>query len=258
MNGIVSLTTHAARANAIAPTLWPLLRQADSAGLRLCISMQEDAVGLLPDNVRRYADSGRIEILTDRRDHGSNMKYTLAMRRYPDLPIVVVDDDNIFFDGTLAGMVNVWHRRMPRSIICRRYRKIKWRQDGHLDRFTFGSYPIMDCRSLPPETAVFVHDGFPEHCAGVLYPPGCFDVTDAVVDEALAKAPHDDDVFAHVLALRFGVETVHIHDPAYLRVQRDYIDVQIKSTGLWRNGNEGERSDATLRRFEDELAKDRR
>ena len=246
--GIISLTTHAARAAHCAPVVESLVGQAKAAGLEVCLTVQSEAYRLLPHSVKSLP----MQFIVEERDIGSNMKYLYAMKRFPDLPIIAVDDDNIFWDGTLAGMM-LWHSRLPNCIICRRWREIVWTASGKMVPFTFKSFPLHDCRSLPPGGALHVTNGFPEHCAGVLYPPGCFKIDDSVIAEAEAKAPHDDDVFARILALRNRVETFQIHDPAYLKVQRDKNDPFIKASGLWKNGNGGQRSTQTLLRFEDEL-----
>lgn len=252
-NGIISLTTHAGRAATVERVVVNLERQARPLGLQVCLSVQEDVVPLLPPAVQRMCNDKSVCLLTVERDFGSNMKYMVAMRRFPDLPVIVVDDDNIFHDGTLAGMM-LWHRRLPSTILCRRYRQIAWGPDGHMLPMTFRSFPLVKCTSLPAGGTIHVVNGFPEHCAGCLYPPGSIACDEVAAEEAKRKAPHDDDVFAHVLSLRSGVETFLYHDPVYLAAQLDKVDPTLKQTGLWCNGGGGRRTTEALRRFEPELA----
>lgn len=258
MTAIISLTTHKGRAAYIMPTMEPLVEQAGQIGAKVCLAVQEDVVSLLPAGVLDMEKQGLVEILTAPRDHGSAMKFTLAMMKHPDLPVIAVDDDNIFMKGTLAGMLNVWHKRLPDTIICRRARQIVWNPDGSPARFRARSYPLLLCRDVPAESCRFIHNGFPEHNAGVLYPPGCFNITDADIEENLSKSPHDDDVFAHVLALRHCRNTVLIHDPASFAVSRANSEKIMEETSLWKEGRNGERTTEALRKYTKELALDKK
>ena len=77
--GVVSLTTHAARAPHVEPVVESLVRQGGKAGLLVILSIQKDVYGLLPESVIRMGRNGTIHIHCEDRDFGSNMKYMPAM-----------------------------------------------------------------------------------------------------------------------------------------------------------------------------------
>lgn len=206
----ISFTSIPARLPHIAPAADGHARLAARHNLSgVCLALQEDAVRAMPDVVRRLVGSGRIELLTVPKDHGSNTKWTLARARHPGARLIVVDDDRVYPDSMVADMLEI-AETSPSALLCRALRALPAPSSpdapvGYsLARRSPDHAPLTTCRSVREPSAVDPRRNVLEHWAGMLYPPGFPDA--GFADEAARLAPHDDDVFLTTLATRARVD----------------------------------------------------
>ena len=258
-DAILSFTSHARRLPLVDEVFRSHVANAEAAGMRVCLALQEDSVPAMTPYQRSLVDSGKIELLTIEKDHGSNTKWTLCRAKYPDATMVVVDDDRTYTDEALRELL-YFHRMFPREFLCRAMRQLVWR-DGRLRRYHLSKREpdratLYTSLSVPAPTILRPGDIVIEHWAGCLYPPG-FPSPSAAAAEAAALAPHDDDAFTTVLLARAGMSAVLV--PTSTKLYETNLaagDPRIHQTSLGRENRDcgWTRTDAVLRACEDDLA----
>ena len=203
---ILSFTSHAKRLPLVDEVFRSHVANADAAGIRVCLSLQEDSVPAMTPYQRSLVDSGKIELLTIGNDHGSNTKWTLCRAKYPGATMIVVDDDVIYAPEALRTLL-AWHDRFPDAFLCRVARKLSW-TGGSLVPFVFSTRgpnppnPLLTTQG-PFPIALVAGRFMPEHWGGCLYPPGFPDPS--LATEASARCFHDDDAFTGLAIVRAGL-----------------------------------------------------
>ena len=231
---ILSFTSHSRRLPLIDEVFRSHVENADACGMRVCLALQEDSVPSMTEYQKGLVRTGKIELLTIEKDHGSNTKWTLCRRKYPDATMVVVDDDIVY--GT-DGIKRLLRRAAdnPGALVCRCCRVIPTgaadipvvfntdRPWAYAKIVAAGGYGDttrdLFCRAsfvLPAGTA------FPEHSHGCVYPPGFpkrFDIPD--------ECRFDDDVLVGAMAARQETPLLFAGDCG------DEADRALGLFGLW-------------------------
>ena len=221
MKPILSFTSHKARLPHIDEVFRSHVANAGALDMHVCLALQEDSVPAMTPYQRSLVDSGRVELLTVAKDHGSNTKWTLCRQKYPDATLIVVDDDIVYGPRTFSYLERMSHR-LPGAFLCRAARHLT-RMDGRLnpfdatESFARSATPLWRCDKLNPAPAGFVMpldtaNSFPEHWAACLYPPLFPRATADELDEATTHAFHADDVYTGVLLNRYGLGAVLLVD----------------------------------------------
>lgn len=261
---ILSFTSHARRLPLVDKVFRSHVENAEAAGMRVCLALQEDSVPAMTPYQRSLVESGKIELLTIGKDHGSNTKWTLCRAKYPDATMVVVDDDELYPPSAFVSLIEYRKKLRRDAFLTRAWRPLPWRADGSLVPFLFrcrgpmATHPVHLGSGSPYPISFLPCSAIPEHWAACLYPPGFPDP--ATADEAAQKAFHDDDVFIMLLAARASIPIVAI--PVWERNTRLATK---KTSPLYASAlahtqpdGPGSRTRATLSRLEPELRKLRR
>lgn len=221
-NAILTFTSHSKRLPLVDEVFRSHAENAENAGMRICLALQEDSVPAMTPYQRSLVDSGKIELLTIGKDHGSNTKWTLCRTKYPDATMVVVDDDIVYDRDTFRYMLGM-HRRLPGAFLCRAARCLTRNAEGGLnpfdaaESFQRSATPLWRCDKLGVGCKGFAMPlaaawSFPEHWAACLYPPGFPRATPDELEEARTHAFHADDVYVGVLLNRYKIASVMLVD----------------------------------------------
>lgn len=185
---IVSLTSFPARFNVLHLTLKCLLSQTVKPDAVVLWIVHADGASL-PHPVLALEHKG----LTIRfcRDTKSFKKIIPALSAYPDSFIVTADDDMFYPDNWLEALVTEYAGNRS-EVLCHRAHKIRLNDDGRPLPYRDWEFET-SCRSRSPLM-------FPTSGAGVLYPPGVFDLR--VSDEAMFSSlcPTADDIWLYWMA----------------------------------------------------------
>ena len=199
---IVSLTTHGKRLSESAPYgIYSLFTQTVLPN-RIVLSISQDDWNddNLPPLIKRLQQSG-LEVLYCR-DMRSHTKLLPALAKYPNNPIITVDDDMIYEPHMIEELVTAYNHSDRKTVLCRQgvYPKMK---DGK-----YIPYMEWDDTAHTPDLAQnkFRHNVSPYGVYGVLYPPHVFDQEIFNSDIFLKLAPHTDDIWFWLMEVRCGVK----------------------------------------------------
>jgi hypothetical protein len=148
--------------------------------------------------------------------------------------VIIVVDDDLFFETDLTLKLMVQHHLTPKNIIASRVHKITYESDGSIAPYSkwAKNYSL----SNGPDVDFFATSG-----AGTLYKKEFFH--DDVLDEETYKtlSLHTDDLWWFVQSKRVGVTIKRM--PGYSKL--DFI-TGTQENGLWNNGNQ-DRNDPNLK-----------
>ena len=205
---IVSLTTFPARIRTVWATIETLfLQEAMPDAIVLVLSDEEFPDRRLPSSIRRLERRGLIVLWTGR-DLGSYDKLIPTRRAFPEATIVTVDDDCLYSESMLGGLLAASSDR-PSHIVGHRGRDPIV---GVAGRFQ----PYVEWKRAGPEsdTELVLLTGL----GGILYPPNAaLDGLLLDVESALRHAPIADDVWFWGAARAVGIgrycTAAHFGDP---------------------------------------------
>lgn len=106
---IVSLTSFPSRfrnSELIIRCLTSLVKQVTQYKYHIVMTLFKDDIPLLPSEVLEFCLIHDIEILPCCQDIRGNKKYFYVCQKYPNNPIIMVDDDLIFFDNLVDSLMN--------------------------------------------------------------------------------------------------------------------------------------------------------
>ena len=230
-NYILSLTSHPARFDALALSLPELLKQTLQPS-EIILNIARGDIAQLPQSVRDLAATGSI-LINECADLGPGKKLIPTLKRYPGVPIIVVDDDlTLRRDLTLQLMLE--HQLYPEAIIASRVHRVTYAQNGSLEPFSAWEKGVDEVAG--PSLDLLATSG-----AGTLFPAGALH-PDAL-DEAryIELAFHTDDLWWFIHGRRNGTSVRRLPGARPL----EFIP-QTQEVGLWQTGNK-DRNDFNLK-----------
>jgi hypothetical protein len=236
-NFILSLTSHSARFDALARAL-PELKKQVLQPTEIILNIAHSDITQLPQSVRDLAATGFI-VINECADLGPGKKLIPTLKSYPDMPIIVIDDDLLLTpDLTLQLMLE--HHLYPDSIIASRVHRVTYAQDGLLEPFS--AWEKASDSLAGPSFDLMATSG-----AGTLFPAGALH-PDAL-DEAryVELAFHTDDLWWFFQARRNGTTVRRLPGNRPL----EFIP-ETQEVGLWQNGNK-DRNDINFKKLVDEI-----
>lgn len=194
-NVIVSLTTFPARIGATWITVESILRQSKPPGCIVIVLAEDEFYGAeVPHSITRLESRG-VEILWTSKNGRSYNKLIPTRAKYPNRPIVTVDDDVYYPPWMLSSLLESWTRH-PDAIVGHRGWTVSV-SDGRL--LSYPDWPAADSSTAS-------HLVFLTGVGGILYPPGI--LPDALLlnlSLATELCPTADDVWFWAVAQSSGV-----------------------------------------------------
>ena len=230
---ILSLTSHPARFDALALAL-PELKKLVLQPREIVVNIARGDMHRLPETIRESAARGEIRV-NECEDLGPGKKLIPTLKLYPDLPIIVIDDDLVLTpDLTLQLMLE--HHLYPAAIIASRVHRVSYAQDGSLEPFS--AWEKGADTLLGPSFDLMATSG-----AGTLFPAGSLhpDVLDEGRYSELTF--HTDDLWWYFQGRRQGTQVRRL--PGFRELE--FIP-ETQDVGLWRTGNQ-EANDVNLKKL---------
>lgn len=225
---VVAMTTFPERIGHSWVAIETLMRQTVKPHkLLLVLSLEEFPNQLIPARIKKQSKRG-LSILWVERNFRSYDKLIPALSRYPNYPVVTVDDDK-FFPPEMVEQLWDAHLRTPRAIIGYR----GWRIRKPVES------PISYGRNWERLTSFDSgQDMFLPGGNGVLYPP--FSLEKGVLDAetAIRICPHADDIWFWGHAIKNGSTFVCLGMSSHRPVARQGTTSALSDTNVVENAEQ--------------------
>jgi hypothetical protein len=230
---ILSLTSHPARFDALALAL-PELKKQVLQPSEIVLNIAHSDINQLPASVRELASTGEI-IINECANLGPGKKLIPAIKLFPSLPIIVIDDD-LLLQPDLTLQLMLEHHLYPDAIIASRVHKVTYAPDGSLEPFS--AWEKASDSLAGPSFDLLATSG-----AGTLFPAGALH-PDAL-DEAryIELAFHTDDLWWYFQSRRQGTQVRRLPGVRPL----EFIP-ETQEVGLWQTGNK-DRNDINFKKL---------
>lgn len=189
---IVSLTTIPSRIELVHLTVRSILAQ-KAKPKKITLWLHEDLKKLVTHDLKKLV--GDIFEICYSKIDCPHLKLVEELSRYPNLPIVTVDDDQIYSKYLLRKLYQS-HLLKPNYIISTISRLIKFNPKDH--PLPYQDWPYIDTLNLEDRFLL------PLGVFGVLYPPNCFDADVSNVDLITKLSPTADDLWFKALSMIKG------------------------------------------------------
>jgi len=196
---VVSLTSYRARLATVGLTIRTLMSQRIMPDAIVLWLFRGDLDGTaLPHDLPELQRKGLTVRIVDE-DLRQYMKLVYALVDYPDDLIITCDDDTLYPQDFIQGLVET-HRRFPAAVAAYRCRWMR-KEDGGIASYMTWRHVEYDLPSF---------NLFPTGVGGILYPPGALHADIFRKDIYLENAPTGDDIWFKFMALRNGTKTVQV------------------------------------------------
>lgn len=241
---VVSLTSHPGRINTVVKCLESLLSQESKPEkILLWLSLKQfprKESDLPADLCELQAKNTQVfSICWVEEDIGPHKKYFYTMKKFPEYPVIIVDDDCIY-DKSLVGNLMNNYRRFPQSILANRVNMIMFRENDELRQYSRWLKCYTMLRDTPSAQLMAVG------CDGVLYPPHSLPPEAFNLDAILKTCCYCDDLWLKVMTLHNGYLTVF---PS--RVTKSIEIEGTRDTALWRMNVYGNNNDVSMKNILD-------
>lgn len=196
---VVSLTTIPSRIENVHLTIRSILAQ-KSKPEKINLWIHEDLKKLVTPDLKKL--EGEIFEICYSKIDCPHLKLVETLSKYPHLPIVTIDDDQIYSPQLLWELYQS-HLKKPKHIISTISRLIKFDEEN---------YPL-PYQDWPYVEKVNFEDRFllPLGVFGVLYPPERFDADVSNMQLINKLSPKADDLWFKALSMIHGTEVSIIH-----------------------------------------------
>ncbi len=191
---VVSLTTIPSRIEHVHLTIRSVLAQ-KAKPEKINLWIHEDLKKLVTKDLKKL-EGDIFEICYSKIDC-PHLKLVEALSKYPNLPIVTIDDDQIY-SKYLLGELYQSHLIKPDRIISTISRLIKFDQEDF--PLPYQDWPYVD--KLNYEDRFLL----PLGVFGVLYPPNCFHEDVSNMNLITQLSPKADDLWFKALSMIIGTE----------------------------------------------------
>ena len=230
---IVSLTSHGSRIFKCARTIFSIVRNTVAVKIVLTVYEKDLAYVKCSNDLMTLIDNGVVDLIVAPLDLGPHLKYYYAMEKYKNAIVVTVDDD-ILYDTRMVETLLYYHRQYSDCVISNRCH--------HINSLNYNYWEKCIGEQKPS------HYNFATGVGGVLYFPGCFELSKYDCAEML-KIKYADDIYLKVLELRNNVKVFNANNLKYLA----FRDKVIERTALYKSNVNNNRNNSYLDMFKNDF-----
>ena len=226
---IVSLTSHGERLYQCARTIYSIVRNTVKSKIVVTIYKGDMPYYKQAKDLQVLVDNEVVELIVADLDLGPHLKYFYAMQKYKDSVVITVDDDIIYDKKMVESLLRI-HKANPTAVIANRCHRIN----------TF-NYKYWD-KSI--RKIGWSHYNFGTGVGGILYPPGCFNLSMDMVSE-INRVKYADDIYLKILELRNDIMVYNACNLKYAAMR----DKGIEATALYHSNLQQNRNNEYIDRF---------
>ncbi len=224
---IVSFTSFPARINSVHLVVRCMMRQTVlPKKIILWLAKSQFPNGVPASLSSLVGDMFEIRMVEN--DFRSHKKYCYAFKEFKNNIVVLIDDD-IFYESTMLETLLREHKKRPDTIICRYGSEIKYNKDGSIPPFSDWWYEYKHSSDSP--------DFFLGTGGGSLFQPGL--LVDKVCDTVLAikLTPLADDIWINAMIRLSGLKIYKVECGLLLQITSQQ-SVALKHTNTAEGKNE--------------------
>lgn len=239
---IVSLTSHPGRIDTVNQTVESLLKQTyqpEKILLWLSKEQFEKDACTLPKSLLKLERNKRFEIRWVEEDMGPHKKYLYTMQEFPDVPVIIVDDD-VIYENRMVEKLMKSYNRFPDCVSAMRTNLIQMNGAGNLRAYDNWH---MDYKYLldTPSWALL-----PTGVGGVLYPPHSLPEIAFDKDAIRKTCLYCDDLWLKIMCMTKDLRAVRPHDMS------EYQEIpETQEVALWHRNIDGSNNDLAMKKILD-------
>lgn len=198
---IVSFTTYPARYHVATKFIYQLLNKQTFTNFHLVATIFKEDYEKISEELKLFIDHNLLEVIIGDLDLGPHLKYFYTMQKYPNLPIMTLDDDKFYPSDTVQNFYNAFMNCKEKCVLAPIAPCLKKNGDKLVP---YNEWCNGENRLKPGEISYLaMAEGF----GGVLYPPFCFHNLKEELPELLKCIKHDD-LFLKVLEIKNKVSVM--------------------------------------------------
>lgn len=199
----ISLTSYGKRISTVYLAIESLARQSVAPlSITLWLSKQDISPEELPTTLVRLKNRGVDIKFVDENIRSYKKLYYEYKRTIGEVDYIMTVDDDVFYPSWLGKRALEYSNRELKTVVCFRSHIVEASDSGSLLPYTQWKM----CKG----TSMGQNDIFPTGVGGVLYPTGSLKGLDIQKQAFLDNAPHADDVWFKVLALKNGYTSTNV------------------------------------------------
>lgn len=194
---IISLTSHKSRIKLVHYAIFSAIRNCKEI-CHVVLTISKENLNYLEGPIKDLIENNLVELLVVDEDLGPHTKYFYCMKKYRNLPIITIDDDQRYFADTIPNLLKKYKEHKD-CVIGRMVRTLKYK-DNKILPFSVWGDKVQCC----------FNEGISKtnHCMGtgaILYPPNILNISDELLPE-IRKYRKADDIYLNALELRYNVK----------------------------------------------------
>jgi hypothetical protein len=201
---IISLTSWKARINTVDKTIFSIIKHCPGFHIVLVLSEEEfpNKENELPNNLMLLINNNMIELLWVYKNYKSFKKLLPTMAKYPNVPIIIADDGNVYLVNFAENLYKRWLKNKD-TIFC----------NEAFSKYGF-SWGVGGC--------------------GIIFPPNCYNEEGLKLLDinAIIASNHDDAVYG-ILAKKLNIPFKHNNFCPWKFNKEIFIEIE-KETALWK------------------------
>lgn len=187
---IVSLTSYGNRMKYVPKVIFSILNGTYKS-IHIVLTLYKDDVKFIPKELKILIDNDIIELITAEENLRPHLKYFYVMKKYKTVPIITIDDDNIYFPKLVEDFMKEYNKN-SNIVISRLCREMTFTK-GKINKFQKW---IWHTKKEIPSRIIHALGA-----AGTFYPPDCLKISDVMLPE-IYKCLRADDIYLNVLEIR--------------------------------------------------------
>lgn len=213
---IVSLTSYKPRMGKLHDVINSLLNNTMKP-YKVILTLYKGDEQYITKEIKQLESDKKIEIILTDEDLKPHKKYLYAMKKYPDVPIITVDDDVIYQSNLIEKLYNGYLKH-PGCVCCMRGRSISF---SNKKITPYKNWKLITGELGPSEFIL------PTGVGGVIYPPNY--LKDYSMDD-IKKFINVDDFYLYYLTIKNGLKNVQLSGLEKLKYVDGSQEVALYST----------------------------
>lgn len=195
---------------------------------KIVLTLYKDDIQYIPNKLQKLIDANIVELIVCDDDLGAAKKWYYVIQKYPNNPIVLIDDD-IEYNSDLLEKLLLYSEKYPNTIIA------NWGRPIYLQ----SKYNVMDFNVVRNWYLTYNQDIEPSYYmhfmsgAGTLLPSNSININDCDLNDII-KYKNIEEVYLKYLTLKTNTKVKVVPCSKYNNLFKPIVNDEIISSALWK------------------------